>query len=507
MMKHINLKPFILGVLPLILLYTIITAFFYIDYKIKKSNFSLKATSNLNNEINLILNGYRQFSDFLYNNNINKPEITDLIYESYIKPETKDRNREILREKLLPLYEEIKKTSYRQLHFHLPDTESFLRMHRPEKYGDKLSEVRETVRITNLNKKASVGFEEGRIFNGYRYVYPLFSGGMHAGSVEISVSYEAVIQSLEKLFNKNYIFILKKEVVDKKVFTSEKSNYSEFCLNNNFLIDKDIDKTKTYSNFCEYRKNRGKSTDILKHKLDSGENFIQAVINRETESLFIAVKITNVKGDHAGYLLSIESAEDYIRLKKNMVITLILFSVIIMLIIILVGHFIWVRIKFEEMATYDKLTSLYNRHMFLELFRQILARMKRANTSSIIIMADIDHFKKINDKYGHNCGDRVLQQFAKIIKENIRESDIPSRWGGEEFIILLPKTTLDNGIKLAEKIRQKIELADFGIKKQVTCSFGVSEINDYESDITSIIERADKVLYKSKSNGRNRVEW
>ena len=120
---------------------------------------------------------------------------------------------------------------------------------------------------------------------------------------------------------------------------------------------------------------------------------------------------------------------------------------IIFLIYILIQYHIWVRIKFEEMAMHDKLTNLYNRRMFLEIFKQTLTRMKRSNIYSVIIMADIDHFKKLNDKYGHNTGDLVLKTVASVIKNSIRESDISCRWGGEEFIILLPGTDLANGKK------------------------------------------------------------
>ena len=180
--------------------------------------------------------------------------------------------------------------------------------------------------------------------------------------------------------------------------------------------------------------------------------------------------------------------------------------IIILLIYILIQYHIWVRIKFEEMAMHDKLTNLYNRRMFLEILKQTLSRMKRSSIYSVIIMADIDHFKKLNDKYGHNKGDQVLKTVAAVINNSIRESDISCRWGGEEFIILLPGTALENGKKAAEKIRSNIEQYKFSGTGKVTCSFGVAEFSDKESEITEIVEKADKMLYKSKGNGRNRVE-
>ncbi len=143
--------------------------------------------------------------------------------------------------------------------------------------------------------------------------------------------------------------------------------------------------------------------------------------------------------------------------------------------------------------------------MFLEVCKHTLSRMKRFKTSSVLVMADIDLFKNINDKYGHNKGDQILNKCAEIITESIRESDVAARWGGEEFVILLPKTNLENGITTAEKIRKNIEKTDFAIDGDVTCSFGVAEFSETDTDISKIIEKADQMLYRSKDSGRNTV--
>ena len=505
MHENIKKEVFLSGIMPLLIIFTITTFFMILYYKKVINEFEHSKTEEIKKEIEIATKTYQRFADYIYDTRINKNEIAELLYNSFYHSETKDRNRIELKSKIDSLYTDIQKYEFRQLHFHLPDTESFLRMHRPSKYGDKLAQYRATVRETSSKKTASAGFEEGRIVNGYRYVYPLFYTGKYAGSVEISISFKAVIKSLEELFDKKYIFILKKEIVDEKVFLSEKSNYRPFCVNRNYLLDIEVNRKESNAgNLDDYLDNTAKIK--LDRKLDQGNDFIQPAAGEKFKSLFVISKILNFSKTHVGFLISIEDPGEYIHIKNTTLLLIVIISIIIVLIYILIQYHIWVRIKFEKMAMHDKLTTLYNREMFLELFRQTLTRMKRFGTCSVIIMADIDRFKKINDKYGHNAGDSVLKTIAEIIKTSIRESDISCRWGGEEFIILLPRTDLVNGIKAAEKIRSNIEQHKFGNIDKVTCSFGVAEFTEENSDITAIVESADKMLYKSKKNGRNRVE-
>ena len=271
--NNIKKKVFLLTILPLIIIFSITVSVMTIYYRNNLKEYEKFKTEEIRKEIEIATNTYRRFSDFIYYSTINCDEISGLLYESYTRPETKDSNRIKLIAEVNSLYNDVKKFEYRQLHFHLPDTESFLRMHRPSKYGDKLASVRETVRFTNENKTISTGFEEGRIFNGYRYVYPLYYKGLHAGSVEISISLRAVIKSLEELFEKKYIFLLKKELVDEKVFSSEKSNYKPFCVNSNYLLDIAVNRIEFCGeDFDDFLNNSEEAQ--LRRKLDTAAEFI-----------------------------------------------------------------------------------------------------------------------------------------------------------------------------------------------------------------------------------------
>jgi len=161
--------------------------------------------------------------------------------------------------------------------------------------------------------------------------------------------------------------------------------------------------------------------------------------------------------------------------------------------------------KFERLATIDELTQVFNRTKFQEVIKIELERSKRYNHPLSMLMFDIDHFKAINDTYGHSVGDYVLQTLAQIAKENLREIDYLVRWGGEEFIIIAPETDLGRAKALAERIRTAIENYRFDQAGKITISFGVTEFKESDTEDT-FIRRADDAMYKAKEKGRNRVE-
>lgn len=159
--------------------------------------------------------------------------------------------------------------------------------------------------------------------------------------------------------------------------------------------------------------------------------------------------------------------------------------------------------ELEKMASIDKLTGIYNRRMVDEFMNIEIQSSKRHHHKLSIIMLDIDHFKLVNDTYWHQTGDKVLSQTTKIISENIRKLDIFGRYGGEEFIIICPDTSIENAFKLAEKLRIAIENFTFSEVGHKTISLGISDFKDND-DANSLIKKADDALYIAKDSGRNK---
>jgi len=161
-------------------------------------------------------------------------------------------------------------------------------------------------------------------------------------------------------------------------------------------------------------------------------------------------------------------------------------------------------IQLQNVASKDALTGLYNRYNFDNTAKRLISSAHRYEQSLTLILCDIDHFKKINDRFGHLKGDQILQQIASTITKTVRESDVVARWGGEEFAILLPNTTLPDALNVAEKIRQNVAQLKVEECEQTTVSCGVAVLLEDE-DQEKCFQRADTALYEAKSLGRNKV--
>ena len=160
---------------------------------------------------------------------------------------------------------------------------------------------------------------------------------------------------------------------------------------------------------------------------------------------------------------------------------------------------------FEYQASHDKLTGLFNRNKFDEVYSKEVKRSKRYNNELSMIIFDIDDFKMVNDNYSHQIGDDVLKEIAKIIQNGVREQDINVRWGGEEFLILLPQTNLEGAVIVASKIRIAIKEHLFSNKDlRITASFGVSQLLSEDTE-TTFISRGDNLLYEAKKTGKDKV--
>jgi two-component system cell cycle response regulator len=165
--------------------------------------------------------------------------------------------------------------------------------------------------------------------------------------------------------------------------------------------------------------------------------------------------------------------------------------------------------KLKYLAEHDALTDLYNRGYFQKELESYFAQSKYRNENLCCILLDLDYFKKVNDHFGHAFGDLVLTQFAEILKKNRRSTDIAARFGGEEFVLLLPETTLADGVEIAEQIQKDAEgfiYSDGNTEMQVTISLGISSLPDHRPETPDkLLLFADQALYTAKAQGRNRV--
>lgn len=274
-----------------------------------KRNHILEDRSNqLKTAYEAIFNTYGLVSSVIYEQVINTPQITELYSRAYKNNEKRQAEiRDSLFQILNPKYIELTSQSIKQLHFHLPDNVSFLRFHRPEKFGDNLTNVRESVRIANAEQRFVQGFEEGRTYNGFRFVYPMSYKDVHIGVVETSFSFGGISQMLHKQANNVYSFIMRKSVVYEKVFESEQDNYEISTISDNWVEEK---KFLHYDDAGEHfpKETLEELDKVIKKKyqskLNDGKPF-SVFIDLDKKKFTVSfIPINNIKKEHVAYLIS-----------------------------------------------------------------------------------------------------------------------------------------------------------------------------------------------------------
>ena len=271
-------------------------------------------------QINSFINQYKKSNKFIFNSIINNDEILLLQKKALIAKDKneKDKYRKLLYKKLSNFYEHLRDYGIKQLHFHLPTNESFLRFHKPSKFGDNLTSIRTSIVKVNENLQEINGFEEGRIFNGYRFVYPLFYQNEHIGSVEISIGFNVINTISLANYNIFQYMILNKDIVEGKLFSGEKKNYEQSEVNENFFHE-----VNTFSNyqdaFSRTEETLSKNVfDKLNFKLS--EKFDTKYFLEYTNKVeFFSVNgkyyyisllpIKNIKQENIGYIISYKRCE------------------------------------------------------------------------------------------------------------------------------------------------------------------------------------------------------
>jgi len=298
--------------------------------------------------------------------------------------------------------------------------------------------------------------------------------------IALKVSY---IDDMLKEFRQNHNFIVTFYNKDGKIILSEKS----------INPYKTIEENKNLSKFKD--KIISKNSNLIEFEGDGGPNLIKTKYIPEL-NLYLSVEaeVNNLMKDVKKVF--------YFNLILSLAITIIV--TLIILFIIKKYHK-----KLTFLAEHDTLTSLTNRRIFEEKLNQFLLLMKRNHQPLSLLFLDIDDFKKVNDSFGHYIGDLVLKRTASVLSTHIRQTDIISRWGGEEFIIALIDTEVEEAKSIAEKLRLSLE-NDYAlnnlIKNKVTASIGISQASEQDS-IESLLQRADEAMYNSKKEGKNMVSY
>jgi diguanylate cyclase (GGDEF)-like protein len=437
--------------------------------------------------------------------------------------------RQQLLEKVGPNWQKVQADfKVRQLHFHLgPGSTSFLRVHRPDKFGDVMDDVRFTIVDTNHQKTPRSGFETGRVYSGLRGVVPFFaldpdSGQrVHVGALEVGTSFSNILSVLDQRLHQGVGVLLTMDHIRSTMWPDFVSKrFGSGIADCNCVIESaSRDGLAAILTAGLYKKSRLLDPRTQVVTLDRVPYVVSLFPLRDYRG---SVDPTRPA---VGQVVFWRDASNQIAAFDRSIIFNVLyglFGFLVVEMLIYIG-FRFATITLEQkvreqtselekkagdlhrLSITDRLTGLFNRLKLDQAFHDEIERHRRYRQPFSIIMFDVDHFKNVNDTYGHQVGDQVLIELAEILISNVRRIDIPGRWGGEEFLILCPNTTRAGAATLAEKLRTAISAHDFPEVGHKTTSFGVAELSD-EDTMSGLTKRADEALYRAKIAGRNRVE-
>lgn len=507
------------------LLYTVIlfTALWYVHrHSSEKTRFYLALqTREAQVELNVTVSSLNTVADAVFDTVINTPRVRELLAEAAWAgqegaAETLDQSRRELLAYLDGTYRQLKKHNIRQLHFQLPGNISFLRLHKPEKYGDSLRGVRHSIDRAQATGQAVKGFEEGRIFNGFRNIYPMFQHDVLVGTVEISYSFEAIRQNGMNTFPAVYSFIIRKDTVNATVWEEEQTAYVPSRLSEAFYLDRavntqlrrELDRNSRWMDSARLDRIDSLMAESIKHRLAGHEGFTVTAGTPPEHILVSFAPILNQSGKHVAFCIVYHQDNTLETIQRELhfnIAMVLLAHTLLFLLVVSLSHAVTRERRLMTLADTDRLTGAINRRAFDLLLDQCYRTAKRGEAPFSLAIGDIDDFKVINDTYGHDVGDLVLVAFVRLLKERCREEDIVARWGGEEFAIIFRGVNGEQHAAILERIRcavAELRLPHGERELRFTASFGIC---GHQPGLgrDALLRRVDQALYAAKKSGKN----
>jgi diguanylate cyclase (GGDEF)-like protein len=422
------------------------------------------------------------------------------------------KDRQALLEHAGPIFSRMKRTyNISHLYFTGPDRVNLLRLHQPERFGDVIDRV--TTRLAERTGATAHGVEFGPLGTfTLRVVSPWFDARTQylLGYVELGMETPEVVERIRKSLGAHALVLIKKEFLDR---TGWEDGMRAFG------------RTPDWDRFPRSVIDAQSLPQVppeLAERLAHDE--FETVANEpviQIEQLFyrpLFVPLKDVGGRAvATVVLLVDVSQEINSARLALLLGAIAYLAGGILLFILFYHLVgWVgrrieanRQALEQLATIDDLTGLYNSRMYYSMLTGEIARAQRHGFPISVLMIDIDHFKSVNDDYGHLAGDRVLERLGLLLKERTRGGNSVCRYGGEEFTIILPELGVEAASETAERLRETVEQTRFDIgenhKIKLTVSIGVAAFPESGSTAEELTKAADIGLYTAKEEGRNRV--
>lgn len=422
-----------------------------------------------------------------------------IMQDSDIASMVEKHQRVKLHERLKEEYELLKRYDpyLYVMHFFNRENITILRMHKPEQFDDDLTELRPIVAEVNRNKRSMNGFEVGKNGITYRLTMPFITKDQnYLGVLEFGIRPEYFVEHLNNIYNLHSKILIDSNAMKKL------SNGRSFEHYKNFSV---VASDSVFSEFM-HLVDLSQPKQIIEHK---GETYI----------VLTNLNLDNYKNEVVGKIVVAKNITEYVKQSKNTIILQNVINFILLLLVFTLVAYVFKlytkRIlqrdsliqtldqdskELKDRANTDDLTGIYNRRFFDMTLNGYLKNEKAAS----ILYFDIDHFKSINDTYGHLMGDEILKELARTVVAILRPGDIFARWGGEEFVILLDGASLKSAAQKAEQVRTTLMNHEFPEGLCLTVSIGVKALEYHLSD-REHMHILDSRMYRAKSSGRNRV--
>jgi len=502
--RPIRLKPSFL--LPLgLVFFSLIFSFVYLTFD--RSQRQIAAATE--NDVTSITTMFRH--NILENSNMLEAVSHALLRNKEIEDALKEKNRSTLLSLSTKLFNELSKEhQITHFYYHGVDRTNLLRVHKPERFGDKIS--RFTMIEAESLGSVSSGIELGILGTfTLRHVTPWYDPNQQlVGYIELGMEIDGIFTSIEQLYNTHLYMLIHKKYLDKGRWIEGMRMLGH---------DADWDALDQYV-VTNLRKGQNLPDEFIAN-LAAPETVAAGEFDMELKGLRHRARMIPIddKGKrNVGMMWILLDTEN--ELEDSIKVTLIASAIATSLGIILFVLFYRLVSGIEselskhqkmlrQIATNDGLTGVYNRRSFDTIIAKEVDRAKRYERDLSLMIIDIDHFKKVNDTYGHVAGDGVLKALAQRLSEQLRSNDHLARYGGEEFVIVLPETPLEMAHLLAERVRKSAGEQDYQVGNNqtlnLTLSIGVSSYPAQASTVEELTFHADSALYEAKETGRNKV--
>ncbi|MGR9072052.1 MAG: diguanylate cyclase [Gammaproteobacteria bacterium] len=419
------------------------------------------------------------------------------------------RDRAALIEFSTPIYEKLKqRNGITHWYYHKPDAVNFIRVHQTDHREDYID--RYTLSRAMETNRPYWGMELGVLGTfTLRYVSPFYREGETKellGYIELGIEIDHILKELAALIGTDVFLLIDKNYLDRAMWENAvrvKGGRADW---------------EKFGGFVDYAGAGTTFPEELEGLLKSSPGN-----GRETFSIFgktgpRLVALLRPLFDAAGReigkkAIMVDLSREQTALQKTLLLSLALFFVSALLLYILLYFLLKKLTRYEialrAMAQRDHLTGLFNKRMCHQLLKGEIQRSARTGNPFSLLLIDLDHFKRINDTYGHLAGDKALKSFAGMLVKNARVIDTICRYGGEEFIVILPETSDRSATEIAERLRAAIDKESFAIEKPVrlhlTVSIGIASFPLHAATFQTLIDAADRAMYEAKKAGRNKV--